>query len=211
MNAPGYVYVIAFSNGTVKVGRAQDALRRVAAHKGDARKFGHAINDCWTSPLHLEWYANEDTLKKLAVKFGGTPIRAEYFTGTDYAAIVNEALTLPFTPPAPEDAEASAEHGEDVPPELAAERKRVEALFALPRTPDPELSAWAEVLVRAGRRAAGRYLAERMVAAAKPTPEQYAAAAAALEAQVKAAARVLADELLRGNELQAEAEEADAA
>ena len=98
MNA-GHIYVLAFGDGIVKVGRTQHPRRRMSAFRWIARKFGTVIADSWISPLHAESDLNEDTLKALAVKHGGMPISPEYFAGADYDAIVRAALGLPFTPP----------------------------------------------------------------------------------------------------------------
>jgi hypothetical protein len=96
---PGYVYVLAFDGGTVKVGRTQDTGKRLNAHKSDAGKFGLTVTDHWLSPPHTEWRENEETLKKIAASLGGTAHRKEYFSGADFAAIVDEARKLPFTEP----------------------------------------------------------------------------------------------------------------
>ena len=94
----GHVYALAFGNGDVKVGRTRNVKRRLARHRYNARKSGLTITSVWVSPLHLERDLNEETLKKLAAKFGGTPLSPEYFNGTDYATLVSTATTLPFTP-----------------------------------------------------------------------------------------------------------------
>jgi len=95
----GYVYAIGFSNGDVKVGRTQHIRTRLRTHKRSARRAGLAVADCWVSPLHVEWDINEDTLKQVGIKLGGTPVSAEYFTGLDWSEVVGMALRLPFTPP----------------------------------------------------------------------------------------------------------------
>lgn len=96
---PGYVYVLAFSNGDVKVGRTQNARNRLKTHRSTARRFGLTVTDSWVSPLHLEWAMNEDTLKVIATKCGGSAKSPEYFAGADYAAVVTRANGLPFTLP----------------------------------------------------------------------------------------------------------------
>ena len=103
---PGYVYVLAFDDGAVKVGRTQNSQQRLKTHRSRARRYGRTVTDSWTSPLHLEWEMNEDTLKVIAAKCGGTPRSPEFFTGADYAAIVIKADRLPFTPPADEATES---------------------------------------------------------------------------------------------------------
>ena len=96
---PGYVYVLAFDNGTIKVGRTQNAARRLGSHKSSARSFGLTIADEWVSPLHVEWQANEDALKAIAAIAGGTATSPEYFSGASFDAVAKKARELPFTPP----------------------------------------------------------------------------------------------------------------
>lgn len=105
MNA-GYVYVLAFDNGTIKIGRTQNAARRLGSHKSSARSFGLTITDEWVSPLHVEWQVNENALKTIAAIAGGTPTSPEYFNGASFAAVTEKARDLPFTPP--ESGEAAA-------------------------------------------------------------------------------------------------------
>ena len=95
MNA-GYVYVMAFSNGTVKVGQTQNAGRRLSSHKSSARCFGLAVTGEWVSPLHAEWHANERALKEIAAGLGGTPVSLEYFSDIDFDVLVARARKLPF-------------------------------------------------------------------------------------------------------------------
>lgn len=104
--ALGYVYIAALSNGNIKVGRSQNAEKRLSTHRGNARILGLTVTDSWTSPLHAEWRSNEDALKKIAADLGGTPESREVFSGVDFAAVVKKASELTFTgpdlPPAPQ-------------------------------------------------------------------------------------------------------------
>lgn len=93
----GHIYVLAFDNGTVKVGRTQDVRQRLGAHRSGARKFGLTIAREWVSPCHAEWRQNEDGLKALAVTLGGIPLSAEYFKDVDFDALAARALELPYT------------------------------------------------------------------------------------------------------------------
>ena len=101
MNA-GHVYVLAFDNGTVKVGQTQNASQRMGTHKSTARGFGLSVTGEWVSPLHTGWRANEDALKAIAADLGGTPTGQEYFSGVDFAAVVTKAQELTFTAPEPD-------------------------------------------------------------------------------------------------------------
>lgn len=107
MNA-GHVYVLAFDNGTVKVGQTQNASQRLNTHKSLARSLGLAVTDEWVSPLHVGWRTNEDALKAIAASLGGTPTSPEYFGGVDFAAVVEKAQELTFTTP---EADTTPEHG----------------------------------------------------------------------------------------------------
>jgi len=97
----GHVYVLAFDNGTVKVGQTQNASQRMSTHKSTARGFGLTVTGEWVSPLHTGWRANEDALKAIAADLGGTVTGQEYFSGVDFAAVVEKAQELTFTAPEP--------------------------------------------------------------------------------------------------------------
>jgi hypothetical protein len=113
----GYVYVLGFSNGSVKVGRSKNGQQRLGDHKSTARKFGLTVTDEWLSPAHVEWERNEEALKAIAADLGGIVAGREYFSGIEFAAVRDKAMTLPFTAP-------------EAPPEPAAVRPQV------PRPPD---------------------------------------------------------------------------
>ena len=95
----GHVYVLAFDNGTVKVGQTKNATQRLNTHKSSARGFGLTVTDEWVSPLHAGYRANEDALKGIAASLGGTPTSQEYFSGVDFAAVVEKAQELTFATP----------------------------------------------------------------------------------------------------------------
>jgi hypothetical protein len=100
----GYVYVIAFDGGLVKVGCTRHARSRLGDHEKDGRTFGRALTDLWVSSPHDGWQENEQSLIGLAQSLGGIPVSPEYFNGVDFAALVEEARELPF--PAPDIAKA---------------------------------------------------------------------------------------------------------
>lgn len=146
MSGGGYVYVIEFSNGIVKVGRSQDIVSRLRAHGSAARNFGIEVTRRWESPCHLGWQQNEDALKRLTSELGGEPLTAEFFSGVDFDALVEKARELPFEAPAPAvtAAEASApQRGKWDPPVLpATDAERAIRLAAIEsRTAWEKLSA----------------------------------------------------------------------
>ncbi len=99
MSGGGYIYVIEFSNGTVKVGRSAEVTERIKVHDATARSFGLSIISKWTSPLHRDWKDNEEKLKALAEELGGVPNNGEYFAGLSFGLIAAAAAGLPFEPP----------------------------------------------------------------------------------------------------------------
>jgi DNA-binding XRE family transcriptional regulator len=93
----GFIYLIAFDNGLVKIGRTQDIERRLVAHARAAHSFGFTVTGKWVSPRHRGWFANEDELIRLAHEMGGKPTTPEYFKDVSFDALVDKARQLPFT------------------------------------------------------------------------------------------------------------------
>lgn len=52
MSNLGYLYVIEFSNGTVKVGRSDTPQNRIASHRHAAQAFGARVQRVWVSDGH---------------------------------------------------------------------------------------------------------------------------------------------------------------
>jgi hypothetical protein len=95
----GHVYVIAFDNGTLKVGRSQDMGARLKTHEQAARGFGLRVTDRWSSPEHNGWIENESALKRLAEGLGGIRRSDEWFAGVDFGELVAKAADLKFPEP----------------------------------------------------------------------------------------------------------------
>ena len=93
----GYVYVMAFDNGIVKVGRTQNIARRLIAHAQAAHNFGIAVTGKWVSPLHNGWIENEDALIRIAHELGARPTTPEFFNGVSFEVLTDKARQLPFT------------------------------------------------------------------------------------------------------------------
>jgi DNA-binding XRE family transcriptional regulator len=92
----GYVYLIAFDNGLVKVGRTRNIERRLIAHTQAAHNFGFAVTGKWVSPRHRGWMGNEDELIRLAHELGGKQTTPEYFKNVSFEALVERARQLSF-------------------------------------------------------------------------------------------------------------------
>jgi hypothetical protein len=73
------LYVVEFSTGVVKVGRATDVPSRIKQHRSDAAKFGVSMCRTWESPRHRHNVATErrliESCADIAVLAGGK----EYF------------------------------------------------------------------------------------------------------------------------------------
>ncbi len=100
----GYIYVIRFADGKVKVGRTIDPRGRMGSHKGTARTFGVEALEAWFSPLHMNYEANESVLIDLVREAGGTTEQREFFSGVLFADAVAaaEGLTFESTEGAPD-------------------------------------------------------------------------------------------------------------
>ena len=92
----GYVYLIAFDNGLVKIGRTRNIERRLIAHAQAAHNFGFAVTGKWVSPRHRGWMGNEDELIRLAHELGGKQTTPEYFRNVSFEVLAENARQLPF-------------------------------------------------------------------------------------------------------------------
>lgn len=95
----GHVYALQFSDGTVKVGRTEEAQDRLRAHEQTAKGFGLSVTGKWLSPEHAGWVENEGALKRLAGELGGTCRGSEWFAGVDFGELTARASGLKFPEP----------------------------------------------------------------------------------------------------------------
>lgn len=102
----GYVYVVEFSDGTVKVGKARSLRSRLGNHRHDAEKFALSISRWWGSPLHRGYGDSEKQLITHASTVGGIQGGREYFSGVDFSGVVEFASSLQMTPTSPQLAES---------------------------------------------------------------------------------------------------------
>jgi hypothetical protein len=92
-NGYGYIYVVLFETGVVKVGQTIDPASRIATHRRDAWTFNVAITDAWISGPHQGHLANETALIAFTLTLSGR-VRREYFHGADFAAVLAYAEDL---------------------------------------------------------------------------------------------------------------------
>lgn len=92
----GFVYVIEFSFGTIKVGQTRNARMRMRQHFKDALKFGGGIRNMWVSDSHPEWGENELALIRACAAATDAVGGVEYFPGLDYESVIEFAQQLPM-------------------------------------------------------------------------------------------------------------------
>jgi hypothetical protein len=106
----GYIYVLQFSSGRVKVGYTADIKARLTAHNSSAKVHGIRIEEKWVSPFHKEARFNEKRLIGFCRSVVGAEYTGEYFTGVSFATAVEFAsseLTITRTTRAASDRERS--------------------------------------------------------------------------------------------------------
>lgn len=110
-----YIYVLQFASGVVKVGTTRNAAQRLRQHAVSALQHGGEIVAHWVSDPHRDAAANEQALINFCAEraertTGGE--RGEYFSGLEFAPVVEFAKSLPFEPAKPVNAEVSDEQKE---------------------------------------------------------------------------------------------------
>lgn len=97
----GYIYVIAFTTGVVKVGQTEDPKRRLGEHQSEAMAYGVGATNYWISPPHRNFKNNETHLIKLCAKVSKRS-RREYYHEVGYERAVDFAWTLTFDSEGPD-------------------------------------------------------------------------------------------------------------
>lgn len=92
----GYLYVIEFDMGLIKVGRTDNPSRRLAQHAANARGFGISVERAWVSGAHDNFATNESDLIAQVAAIASGRNKSEYFTGITYEQATNIAAALPF-------------------------------------------------------------------------------------------------------------------
>lgn len=92
----GYLYIIEFSTGGVKVGKTQRPLARFREHERDAAPYGVVITRCWWSDPDPAYERNETVLIERCKRLSPV-VRKEYFPRLSFsrAAAVATEIRLP--------------------------------------------------------------------------------------------------------------------
>lgn len=91
----GYLYVVEFSTGSVKVGQTEDPRRRLGNHRAEAAAFGVHVTNYWISPAHINFRDNETRLINYCAEVSDRT-RKEYFHDLGYGRARQFAAALTF-------------------------------------------------------------------------------------------------------------------
>lgn len=91
-----YVYVIEFTSGTVKVGQARDAQKRIGQHAKTAQAHGHSAARTWMSIPHVGYAANESALIAFCEERWAIAAGREAFAAGDFDSVVEHAQGLHY-------------------------------------------------------------------------------------------------------------------
>lgn len=90
LGGQGYLYVIRFETGVVKVGQTNHPARRIAEHRRDAFAYNVVITDLWISQAHDNHLSNETRLIAFVHSTAGR-MRREYFHGANFREVAEFA------------------------------------------------------------------------------------------------------------------------
>jgi hypothetical protein len=91
----GFLYVIEFSEGTVKVGSTLAPADRIHSHRVSGEPFGITIVDWWLSGNHADYLDTEQRLIRHVTHFAySRRARREYFRNISYLKVVALAQRL---------------------------------------------------------------------------------------------------------------------
>lgn len=96
MSKQSHIYVIAFDSGTLKAGRAADAVGRLGIHRREAARHGIAVTSQWCSLPCSEGEAvhYEQQLVAFCASRGTLRAGLEYFHGLEFSEVQSFAETL---------------------------------------------------------------------------------------------------------------------
>ncbi|MGY1672177.1 hypothetical protein [Geodermatophilus sp. SYSU D00710] len=126
LDPAGYLYVIEFSLGVVKVGETNTPQARASFHERDVARFGGTMTRWWLSDLHLNYRENEAELIAAGRRLGRLLGGSEYFADCSFDDLVAVAQRLQAASPIERPGDETAE----TPPHVQARQARVQELRA---------------------------------------------------------------------------------
>lgn len=94
----GYVYILLFKDGLLKVGFTANPAKRIDTHRGHSEGYGNPIVKGWLSPLHDNGIESEKELISRGTYWATSVNKSEYFAGIQFGRLVSFAQRLSFAP-----------------------------------------------------------------------------------------------------------------
>jgi hypothetical protein len=109
----GYLYVLQFSTGLLKVGCTRNPYTRMSNYRTTLTPFDITINECWVSRPHPGYLATELDLIAAASEMASDSRQSEYFLGVDFGRLVSAFESQhPDLKPEPPAVEVKPPHGD---------------------------------------------------------------------------------------------------
>lgn len=96
----GFVYVLGFDSGLVKIGASASPRFRVLELRSMGLCFGVELTDCWVSRSFVGYLEAEQRLCRATARRAQRVRGREWFTGVDFCEVVAVAPTLTYLHPA---------------------------------------------------------------------------------------------------------------
>lgn len=93
-HSEGYVYVLLFMNGTVKVGRTTNPTARITSHRHDADAHGNPLTNYWVSKKLVNMEEAEHRLIAYCQDRGTCVAGKEWFRAVPYMELVDFAIGM---------------------------------------------------------------------------------------------------------------------
>lgn len=90
----GFVYVLKFATGAVKIGSTACPSRRIGEHRRNAYQLGTRLVDVWLSQPSAEYVWVEGELLDRVRKAGFVRLGREWFRGLDFQIVIRMACAL---------------------------------------------------------------------------------------------------------------------
>jgi DNA-binding CsgD family transcriptional regulator len=95
LDPQGYIYVLEFSLGVVKVGKTNSPRLRMKNHQRDVGRFGGAIARAWLSSAHHAYALSESQLIRATAVLGTQLVEStEYFQDCSFDEVVHAAARI---------------------------------------------------------------------------------------------------------------------
>jgi hypothetical protein len=91
----GFIYILLFSSGTIKVGQTIDPRQRLTTHRRDAAAYNVTLVRNWFSPPHVNYLTNEEALIEMC-RPHGIRVKREYFQGIRPDLVLDLAASLDY-------------------------------------------------------------------------------------------------------------------